>query len=267
MKKLSLILAFVLVFACTVLAACNDETDTSSTADSSAVVESSVAESAADTSSEADASSEADVSSEAASSEAESSEVVEDSSEAESSEAESSEVVEESSKAPVEATGENLAKGKSYTVSGKGTGYINPEGQWPCSYNANLTDGNATTDLTYDDNWFAFYYNDSNMFNTDETMTGYVIIDLGKKADLSAVRVNFCNGVEAGIQPAAAAKVYVSDDGKAFEEAGALPINTTVDNGSYWSELSISGNSGRYVKVEVTLSGHFVFLNEIEVLG
>ncbi|MBQ3229740.1 MAG: discoidin domain-containing protein [Clostridia bacterium] len=273
MKKLSLILAFVLVFACTVLAACNDETDTSSTADSSAVVESSVAESAADTSSEAEASSEADVSSEAESSEAESSEVVED-----SSEAESSEVVDESSEpeisnAPV-GDGANLVAGKTYTVTGCGTGYINESGQWPSKYDGNLTDGVANDELVFglDNKWFGFYNNDSaaaNLVNAPGGV-GSVTFDLGKKTDISGVRVHLGNHHGNGVPSPKAVTVYISDNGSDFTEYGTLETKNSEDAANavlaYWSEVGGSA-SAKFVKIEFQLNGVFAFLDEVEVIG
>ena len=48
-------------------------------------------------------------------------------------------------------TENNLALGKDDGVNG----YVDSQGQWPCSYNANLTDGVAASALSYDkDVWF-----------------------------------------------------------------------------------------------------------------
>ena len=258
MKKLSLMLAFVLVFAC-VLVACNDETETSSTPEA----ESSVA---ATESSEA----EVEESSEAA---------IEESSEAATEE--SSEAVEESSEPeevsePDEDDGENVEPGEAikvegtnvalnakYTVSGTGVGHGN--------YTASLTDGQANNAMAYDNTWFAFYCNgaDPTVLNAPDKQ-GYVIIDLGAEKDINAIRINFANNTGAGICSAEKVTVSFSNDGESFEKAGRMPLylataeDTTNDNKVYWSELEVEGTA-RYVKVDITLIGTFVFLNEIEV--
>ena len=260
MKKLSLMLAFVLVFAL-VLVACGDETETSSTPateSSAATTESSAA--ATEESSEA---------------------AVEESSEAaveESSEAaveESSEAAVEESSEPEEDTpnvepgdaitteGTNVALNASYTISGTGVGH----GQ----YTANLTDGQANGAMAYDNSWFAFYCNgtDTSILNAPDKQ-GYVIIDLGAEKDINAIRINFANNTGAGICSPEKVTVSFSNDGTTFEKAGRMPLyiataeDTTHDNKVYWSELEVEGTA-RYVKVDITLIGTFVFLNEIEV--
>ena len=260
MKKLSLILAFVLVFAL-VLVACGDETETSSTPateSSAATTESSAA--ATEESSEA---------------------AVEESSEAaveESSEAaveESSEAAVEESSEPEEDTpnvepgdaitteGTNVALNASYTISGTGVGH----GQ----YTANLTDGQANGAMAYDNSWFAFYCNgtDNSILNAPDKQ-GYVIIDLGSEKNVNAIRINFANNTGAGICSPEKVTVSFSNDGTTFEKAGRMPLyiataeDTTHDNKVYWSELEVEGTA-RYVKVDITLIGTFVFLNEIEV--
>ena len=260
MKKLSLMLAFVLVFAL-VLVACGDETETISTP--------STESSAATTESSAAATEE---SSEAA---------VEESSEAaveESSEAaveESSEAAVEESSEPEEDTpnvepgdaitteGTNVALNASYTISGTGVGH----GQ----YTANLTDGQANGAMAYDNSWFAFYCNgtDTSILNAPDKQ-GYVIIDLGSEKNVNAIRINFANNTGAGICSPEKVAVSFSADGSSYTKAGNMPLyiataeDTTHDNKVYWSELEVEGTA-RYVKVDITLIGTFVFLNEIEV--
>ena len=146
MKKLSLVLALVLVLTCGILAACGDETETSSTP----ATESSVA---ATESSEA-ATESTEESSVAAT---ESSEAATESSEAatESSEPEEVSEPEEDTTPNVEpgdaitTEGTNVARNKSYTISGTGVGHD--------QYTANLTDGQANNVMAYDNTWFAFY--------------------------------------------------------------------------------------------------------------
>ena len=246
MKKLSLILAFVLVFAL-VLVACGDETETSSTPateSSAATTESSAA--ATEESSEAavEESSEAAVE--------ESSEPEEDTPNVEPGDA-------------ITTEGTNVALNASYTISGTGVGH----GQ----YTANLTDGQANGAMAYDNSWFAFYCNgtDNSILNAPDKQ-GYVIIDLGAEKDINAIRINFANNTGAGICSPEKVTVSFSNDGTTFEKAGRMPLyiataeDTTHDNKVYWSELEVEGTA-RYVKVDITLIGTFVFLNEIEVYG
>ena len=246
MKKLSLMLAFVLVFAL-VLVACGDETETSSTPateSSAATTESSAA--ATEESSEAavEESSEAAVE--------ESSEPEEDTPNVEPGDA-------------ITTEGTNVALNASYTISGTGVGH----GQ----YTANLTDGQANGAMAYDNSWFAFYCNgtDNSILNAPDKQ-GYVIIDLGAEKDINAIRINFANNTGAGICSPEKVTVSFSNDGTTFEKAGRMPLyiataeDTTHDNKVYWSELEVEGTA-RYVKVDITLIGTFVFLNEIEVYG
>ena len=252
MKKLSLMLAFVLVFAL-VLVACGDETETSSTP----ATESSVAT----------------TESSAAATEESSEAAVEESSEAaveESSEAEESSEPEEDTPNvepgdAITTEGTNVALNASYTISGTGVGH----GQ----YTANLTDGQANGAMAYDNSWFAFYCNgtDNSILNAPDKQ-GYVIIDLGSEKNVNAIRINFANNTGAGICSPEKVTVSFSNDGTTFEKAGRMPLyiataeDTTHDNKVYWSELEVEGTA-RYVKVDITLIGTFVFLNEIEVYG
>ena len=244
MKKLSLMLAFVLVFAL-VLVACGDETETSSTPateSSAATTESSAA--ATEESSEAavEESSEAAVE--------ESSEPEEDTPNVEPGDA-------------ITTEGTNVALNASYTISGTGVGH----GQ----YTANLTDGQANGAMAYDNSWFAFYCNgtDNSILNAPDKQ-GYVIIDLGSEKNVNAIRINFANNTGAGICSPEKVTASFSNDGTTFEKAGRMPLyiataeDTTHDNKVYWSELEVEGTA-RYVKVDITLIGTFVFLNEIEV--
>ncbi len=254
MKKLSLMLALLLVVSCALVACGSDETEASSTP----VTESSVA----------------DVESKEESSDA----VVEESSEAdvESSEpeAESSEPADESIPEdeenvepgdPITTEGTNIALNKTYTISGTGVGHGN--------YTASLTDGQASTVMAYDNTWFAFYCNgtDNSILNAPDKQ-GYVIIDLGEAKDINAIRINTINETGAGICSPEKIAVSFSTDGENYTKAGNMPLyiaspdDTTHDKKAYWSELEVEGNA-RYVKLDVTLLGTFVFLNEVEVYG
>ena len=246
MKKLSFILALVLVLSC-VLVACNDETEASSTPET----ESSVA---------ADASSEAatEESSEAA---------TEESSEAateESSEAATEESTEASEGGTI-VTGGNVAAGRPYTISGNGK----PGG----NYTANLTDGVAGDDVSaYNDTWFAFYSHptmDPSNLNAPEGK-GYVIIDLGEKKDLTKVRIHCGNQAPSGVNSPLWFDVKISDsaDVDSFEYVAEVPVKDSAEAGNatlaYWAEVDIN-TSGRYVMISVQANGTWTWINEIEI--
>lgn len=171
------------------------------------------------------------------------------------------------------AADENIAKGKSYTISGCGTGYVNLEGQWPSDYDANLTDGLAEEELTFGTtkNWFGFYENGENPLNSAVEKVGTAIIDLGSKVSgINKFRVHFGNHYGNGVNSPEYAKVLVSVDGTNYTEAGNFEIkDATVEEFaaiSYWSEVVLdTAVEARYVKLEVKLQGVFAFLNEIEV--
>ncbi|MBE6683632.1 MAG: hypothetical protein E7595_05715 [Ruminococcaceae bacterium] len=155
---------------------------------------------------------------------------------------------------------DNIALGKEYTVSGCGA----PYGQ----FSANLTDGKATTSITYDDNWFAFYNNGSdNSVISAPNGIGSIVIDLGGYYSIDSVRVNTLDlKGDSGIKAPAGMKVYLSDDGESWSEATALTSPVPEKNVAYYYEGKVKGNA-RYVKVEVTLNGVLAFINEIEVFG
>ena len=252
MKKLSLMLVFVLVLSL-VLVACGDETETSSTP----ATESSVA---------------------ATESTEESTEATEESSEAaveESSEAaveESSEAVEESTEAPV-AGDENIAAGKSYTHSvlfrqgGADVGWghdPNAPEAYPDEGECTLTDGVIPADdaLYSAVEWVGFNSNDPDYLGYH-----FITVDLGAKTDLAKFVFKYGTvGLGQGISAPMTIEIYVSDDGQNWGDAvaGDVPDNDeTVVNGV--CELE-AGASAQYVQFRFT-SGGWAFISEVEVYG
>ena len=254
MKKLSLVLALILVFTCFAFVACGDDTDTSS-ADSSAA--SSDASSAA--SSDASSAASSDASSEDASSDAS----AEDSSDA-SAEDSSDESAEDSSEPAIDSTpatelkGSNVALNKPYTGGDEATAQQ--------GYNANLTDGQASNVGAYDATWFGFYYNvgSATPSNNAPNGVGTVVIDLGAKtANINAIRVNCYNCNNSGIAPADSIVAYVSEDGNSYTEVGALVLPEGDDPA--WASIAVDNASAQYVKLVFTIPGTWTFINEIEV--
>lgn len=143
------------------------------------------------------------------------------------------------------------------------------------SYNADLTDGNATTEVKYDDSWFAFYHNqDANgqaydYINAPDKV-GTVVFDLGEVCTVSKVRVNTFLGNTSGIVPPASLVASYSVDGETYSEIASKSFSApeSGDTTVSWVELEAgSAVACRYVKLTVNLGGVFAFLNEIEVMG
>ncbi len=257
MKKLSLVLALILVLTCALVACGGD--DNSSTASSGTASSSTASSSKVESSKPAE-------SSKVESSAADSSDV--ESSTEESSQPEVSTPPVEEPKAPIAVTGNVISKGCKYEVPG-GEGYVISSGEWPAAYNAKLTDGVASAELTYDNAWSAFCSSgpdddgDTNVING----IGSVIIDLGAAKKVSGVKTNVFLGSESGIVAPTAIVVYTSADGETFGNPVSLTIPTTGLVG--WAEGGFEAVDAQFVKVEYTASteGVFTFINEIEVYG
>ena len=156
---------------------------------------------------------------------------------------------------------DNIAKDKSYTISGCGLPYD--------KYAGNLTDGLAYPVISYDENWFGFYNHgtDNNKINAPNGI-GSIIIDLEKYYNVNKVKVNAIDlEGDSGIHKAKAMKVYLSDDGEVWSSATALTFPQSTQKGvAYTVEGNPSGRA-RYIKLEVELGGAFAFINEIVVKG
>ena len=144
----------------------------------------------------------------------------------------------------------NIALNKDYTLSGEEN----------ATYNAKLTDGVAYAAMAYNNSWFAF-----TGANTVDKI-GTVVIDLGALYNVNSIKVNMVNDFGAGVAVPEYAKLYVSEDGETWVEAGSLTFVTT-DLTAYWTEINDLDLDAQYVKYEVKLGGTFAFLNEIEVYG
>jgi len=158
------------------------------------------------------------------------------------------------------AADENIALGCSYDTKG----YVISEGQWPASYNANLTDGVAKPELSYEaDDWFGFCNSESdNPVNAPDKI-GAVTIDLGSSKSFKSIKVNTYVGSESGITKPVRITAYVSDNKSDFESLGDFEYGEVANNVA-WAILNAEA-TGRYVKIEVELSGFFAFINEIEI--
>ncbi len=257
MKKISLILAFVLVLACCVFAACSEESETSSEAAASS--EAATSENVSKEESVAASEAESETESEAA------------------SEAESEAASEAESEAEVsvpEASDDNLAAGKSYTTADQfRMGGADVGWGWdpnaPICYPdepGSLTDGViAAADTTYDNAIWAGWTG----VHPDYAATGYawITIDLGESKDLAKFVAHIGsskldNGIGATNMTI---EVLVSDDGETWTSVGdAVP---TDDPATCCIATTIEGaGSGQYVQFRFARAG-WMFISELEVYG
>lgn len=259
MKKISLFLAFVLVFAC-VLVACNDETEASSTpeAESSAAATEESSEAAKEESSEAATES----------SEAE----VEESSEAE---VEESSEPEESSKVEIGELGEVISTGKSYTTTAPNRAdSFDDDGIRLTNGNKNVADPGTTESAGWN--------------SPDKTQGNKVeiVVDLGEAMDSKAYAV-YLSGGNWGIGipnefDATSLEVYSSDaaDGE-FTLVASAPaadmvlVSGTGEVGETWSTFSLTAGAAetvnaRYIKFVINvlpIGNCFVWMDEVEVFA
>ena len=256
MKKLSLMLAFVLVFAL-VLVACGDETETSSapeTESSVAATESSEAKTEESSEAEVEESSEA---------------VVEDSSEPE---AESSEPAEESSKVEV-TLGEVVSTGKSYTTTAPNRGdAFDDDGKKLTNGTKGLEDPGTL---------------ESAGWNSPDKSAPHVVeivVDLGEAMETNAYTVYFAGG-NWGIglpngETGTSIEIFVSDsaDGEFTSVAKAAGTEMVLVSGDgesleSWSTFTLTAGASepvnaQFVKFVLTaapVGNAFIWIDEVEV--
>ncbi len=155
---------------------------------------------------------------------------------------------------------DGIAVNAKYTISGNGSGHS--------QYTAKLTDDVADTALSFDNKWFAFYYNKDAAASAVNAPNGIgsVTIDLGKFYSLSEVKMNLINDTPSGIAAPKAINIYTSNDGKNFTKSASVSDIGKSEKTAYICSAKVSGTA-KYVKVEFELSGMFAFLNEIKVYG
>lgn len=144
-------------------------------------------------------------------------------------------------------------------------------------YNADLTDGSASDVISYDGDWFAYYYN-LDYTNDDNAMLGAnsknglaaPTIDLGTVCKLDSMRINLFLGNESGVMAPYAVFAEVSSDGLTYSQVGKAEFvpaavgDTTVG----WVEFDVrAGIEARYVRFTMSHRLNWIFVNEIEVFG
>lgn len=241
MRKISLVLALILVLTCGVFAACSDDASESS---APATSETSKTESKpADDSSEAPAD-------------------------------DSSAPADESSTAPapeINVGTENLAAGKTYTASEQyKQGGADADWGWddnaPYAYpdedGKTLTDGVKAADGVdmFAAEWAAWTGQHPKFAEEGIKFT----IDLGEVKDIAKVDVWYgTQFLGNGVVAPAGIEVLVSEDGTNFTSMGSVTPEDDASVNSLCASV-IGAASGRYVQISVN-SGNWAFLSEIEV--
>ncbi len=153
----------------------------------------------------------------------------------------------------------NILSYMPYTISGCGV---------KSSYNADLTDGlaaEALTDTATGD-WFGFYYN-SIASESDVNApggVGHVIFDLGSVRTFEHIRIHTVHETSWAVGAPSEIKVYISEDGSSWSEtASTVTAPSSSDGVGYWIDINDIWET-QYLKIEITLSSVFAFVNEIE---
>ena len=242
MKKIALVLALVMVFACALVACDNENTESVPANESTPVTESTPA----DESKSADESVPAD-----------------------ESENVSAEVSAEDSSEPAEGESSLLSVGKTYTYTDENLYYITWGEEWAVSKNAAacLTDGVTVGE--------SVYYGDATLVGWNG-VEPVITIDLGEVKAVDGIKYYAYAGMD-GIALPTAVKVEVSEDGNTWTELSCTSVNgeTTPSNVSwaadgYLMDVTVSASeavNGKFVKVSFVKEGTFVFLTELEVYG
>lgn len=264
MKKIALILSLIMVMTLA-LVACGDKPEESKPAES---VENSVEESKPAESAETPAES----SEEEAQSEDESEPETESSEEAQSEDESEPETESSEDVPPTPVSGTNIAKDKSYTVSGSGHGK-RAGGEWPCNYDAKLTDGVTCEEVAYsnaidDPNpaWFSISA-DTGTIDGANAPDGVctIVIDLGESKAITGSRIHMITPNTAGIGSPTEIEVSVSSDNANFKRVGVATDFADSDT-AYWTEFGFTDNA-RYVQYKISITAAHNFIDEIEVLG
>ena len=162
-----------------------------------------------------------------------------------------------------------VSKYSVYTVSGSGTGLIVTEGQYPCTYNANLTDGKYVEASSYSANdWFSISTKESTYGGANAPGGKCdITLDLGAVyAGVYKTRVHMLNIPNAtdGVGAPAKLQIYLSSDNKNFTLATEITQFTTGDK-AVWQELTFSNTPARFVRFSFTAKASHTFINELEV--
>lgn len=155
---------------------------------------------------------------------------------------------------PAEVDPTNIAAGKSYTTSVEANRTY-PDTNPP----RKLTDSREGGTDYGDGFWVG--YNDHNVS---------IIVDLEETQSFGQVEMNFCSNSGAGIQGPSQVKVSYSDDGENWAELsndGLSSGGSGITKHACFAYTETGLVSGRYVKVDITSSGSWIFIDEITIIG
>ena len=267
MKKLSVLLALLLVLTCVALAACGREDETSSDASSETSGVSSVS-SGAESSAPSESSSASETASSAVSSETSSATSSETSSEA-SSDTSSAPVAQTAeSTEGVEPSGTSLASGLKLTGA-------DPVDTALGNYPGNLTDGVFLAEggtFTFSADWLGYWYNvkDAAVESKTNAPGGVAapIVDLGKATEIHAARIHVMLGNTSGIVAPSEIKFSYSEDGTNWVDFGVKTFEKPAENDKTfdWVGFTLAEPAtAQYVRVSLKCTDTWTFVDELEV--
>ena len=257
MKKLSLLLALLMVVSCFVLASCGDEETTSEPATSTATSSAAADESTPATEESTPATEESTPATE------ESTPATEES----TPDAETSEPETEEPAPTVESTegvtpsGDNLALDA--TLSGVDVNVVSPQ------YNACLNDGVASPTISYDGQWFGFYENGDPSKSNAPGRLAVIVIDLGEAKEIIAARINTFLGNTSGIANPTGFTFEFSVDGENYTIFGEKALERVSEGSTVdWVGFTMTeAVSAQYVRITMNMGevNAWCFVNEVEV--
>jgi hypothetical protein len=137
--------------------------------------------------------------------------------------------------------------------------YLNaPNGSYPDSTGSELTDGYLPVLMDGtpwgDAGWVGF-----------ADVNPVIVFDLGASQSIAAIKL-YCFGGTGGISVPSGATISFSEDGTTFSGDVTYGAFNTPSNMVSWTQIITSGKSGRYVKIQLTSAGQWLFIGEIQVL-
>lgn len=172
------------------------------------------------------------------------------------------EPAESSDEEPVNPGDDNLALGKTYTISSL---YPTTEtANYPDEGGKTLTDG---TKIPASSGYSEACWAGFNISTADYQANGYatITVDLGEKTDCSKfVIYSGSEMIGSGIKGIKSLEILVSDDGKEFTSIGtADAVDTTSE--PYITVEVLKATSARYIQFRFVGGANWMFISEVEV--
>jgi hypothetical protein len=92
-----------------------------------------------------------------------------------------------------------------------------------------------------------------------------IIFDLGASQNIAALKL-YCFGGTGGINVPAGATISFSEDGTTFSGDVTYGAFNTPTNMVSWTQITTTGKTGRYVKIQLTSAGEWLFIGEVQIL-